>query len=194
MIAAAVARGGALSRPRKIVFCGVAAGLIGACCALIVGAGPGAHASNEASRHPLARNFSLAELGVPGGLVSLAQYQGRPLIVNFFASWCSPCQRETPLLARFYAGNRGRVVMLGVDANDTAATALRFVRKARVGYPVGFDPFPASTATSYQVLALPQTFFLNSRHRIVLHVVGPVTMADLRRGTALMDAGRQQRG
>jgi thiol-disulfide isomerase/thioredoxin len=189
-----MARLGALSRGRKLLYGGIATAAIGVCCALIVAAGPGARASNPPARPALARSFSLVELGNPRGRVTLAQYAGQPLIVNFFASWCEPCQRETPLLARFYASSHGRVAMVGIDSNDTATAALRFVRQAKVGYPVGSDPFPAPTATSYRVLALPQTFFLNAQHRVVLHVLGPVTMANLKRGVALMDRSRQKRG
>jgi cytochrome c biogenesis protein CcmG, thiol:disulfide interchange protein DsbE len=141
-----------------------------------------------------ARNFSLARLGQPGATVSLAAYAGRPVIVNFFASWCAPCQRETPLLARYYASQHGRVVVLGVDANDQTAAALQFVRKAAVAYPVGFDPFPAATTTSYRVYALPQTFFLDAQHRIVAKVMGPVTARLLTRYVALMNRTAQNRG
>jgi cytochrome c biogenesis protein CcmG/thiol:disulfide interchange protein DsbE len=175
------------------VLTAVVALLITGGCSAVAGASPGARAANQTTQGaPQARNFSLTGLG-RGGRVSLAAYAGRPLILNFFASWCAPCQRETPLLASFYAGRHGRVAVVGIDANDTAAAALRFLRKSAVGYPVGSDPFPASTATSYGVLALPQTFFLDARHRIVWHVVGPVTHADLMSGVELMDT-RPDRG
>jgi cytochrome c biogenesis protein CcmG/thiol:disulfide interchange protein DsbE len=194
VIAAVRSRLGRLSRTRKILCLAAAAAAVAAACALIVAAGPGARASSQPARPPLARSFSLAELGQPGDQVSLASAQGRPVIVNFFASWCAPCQRETPLLARFYASRHGQVLMIGVDSNDATAAALRFVRRAGVGYPVGFDPFPARTTTSYGVYALPQTFFLNAQHRIVSHVLGPVTMTELTRGVALMDGRHQERG
>jgi len=139
---------------------------------------------------PLAKNFSLALLGRPGSRVTLASYAGRPLIINFFASWCPPCRRETPMLAKWYVSMHGRVSVLGIDSNDETAPALRFVQKAGVHYPVAVDPYPSRTTTSYGVLALPQTFFLNARHRIVLHVLGPLTARDLTRGVSLMNSDR----
>jgi len=139
---------------------------------------------------PLAKNFSLALLGHPVSRVTLASYAGHPLIINFFASWCPPCRRETPMLAQWYVSMHGRVRVLGIDSNDETAPALRFVQKAGVHYPVAVDPYPATTTTSYGVLALPQTFFLNARHRIVLHVLGPLTKKDLTRGVSLMNSDR----
>jgi thiol-disulfide isomerase/thioredoxin len=141
---------------------------------------------------PAAKNFALKELGHPGQVVSLAAFAGRPLIVNFFASWCPPCKRETPLLASFYKDANGGVVVIGVDANDEAGPAEQFLRKAGVTYPIGFDPLPASTTTSYGVYGLPQTFFLNSKHRIVKHVFGALTLNELHSGVTLMD--RKDRG
>ncbi len=125
-----------------------------------------------------ARPFSLARLGAAGKHVSLAQDKGRPVIVNFFASWCTPCRKETPLLAGFYLAHHGDILVIGVDSNDQSAAALKFLRQHGVSYPVGFDP-SASVAVSYGVAALPQTFFLNARHQIVRHVVGAVTGPEL---------------
>ena len=137
---------------------------------------------------PAAKNFTLADLGHPGHVVSLAHFAGRPLIVNFFASWCPPCKRETPLLAKFYSGSKGSVLVIGVDANDEAGPAEQFLRRAGVTYPIAFDPLPASVTTSYGVYGLPQTFFLNSKHRIVKHVFGALTLSQLHGGVALMDS------
>lgn len=177
-----ISRLGRLSRRGQLA----AAGCLVVLAALAV-AGITAAASGHpaATALPRAKNFRLRALNHPG-TVSLAAYRGRPVIINFFASWCAPCQRETPLLARYYASQHGRVAVIGVDANDKPAAALRFLRSKGVRYPVASDPFPASTATSYGVAALPQTFFLNARHEIVRHLFGPVTLRQLTTGTAAM--------
>ena len=125
-----------------------------------------------------ARAFALSRLGDPGRQVTLRADAGRPVIVNFFASWCAPCRKETPLLAGFYRSHHGRVLVIGVDANDKSGAALAFLRAHAVGYPVGFDP-SAAVAVSYGVAALPQTFFLNARHQIVRHILGAVTAREL---------------
>ena len=133
--------------------------------------------------------FSLPLLGDDSGQqVTLSKYRGRPLIVNFFASWCVPCKTETPLLASFYRGAKGKIALVGLDENDSVANATAFTRADGVSYPVGFDPhFLAGTA--YGVIALPQTFFLNAKHQIVDRVFGKVTLASLHKGMALATAG-----
>ena len=132
---------------------------------------------------PAAPAFSLPVLG-QSGQIALSDYTGKPLIVNFFASWCEPCQQETPLLARFYRAEHGKVAIVGLDENDSQANALSFTHKEGVSYPVGFDP-QVVAASAYGVAGLPQTFFLDARHRIVDRVFGAVTQADINRGIAL---------
>jgi cytochrome c biogenesis protein CcmG, thiol:disulfide interchange protein DsbE len=133
---------------------------------------------------PPAPAFSFPVLGHSGQRVSLAGYAGRPLIVNFFASWCDPCKQETPLLARFYRGEHGKVALVGLDENDSLGHALSFTSAEGVTYPVGWDP-QFTAASAYGVSALPQTFFLDARHRIVDRVFGAVTLAELSKGIAL---------
>ncbi len=172
-----------VSRRVKIgVGCSIAAIAVAIGLVLASASGP----TKPAGPPPLAKTFALQAVGQPGQTVSLASYAGRPVVVNFFASWCAPCQRETPLLARYYSSQHGRVVVIGIDSNDELAAAVRFLQKAGVRYPVGSDPFPARITTSYGVYALPQTFFLNDQHRIVAHVLGPVTARVLAKDVALM--------
>jgi cytochrome c biogenesis protein CcmG/thiol:disulfide interchange protein DsbE len=158
------------------VYLGAAAVALAAIGAILVAA------TGQGAQHPTPRpahNFTLPALGHPGQQVSLASLAGRPVIINFFASWCAPCKHETPLLARFYRAEHGKVLIIGVDSNDRQANAIAFVRAEGVQYPVGSDP-SAQVALAYLgVAALPQTFFLNAQHKIVRHVVGEVTQAEL---------------
>lgn len=128
--------------------------------------------------------FSLPVLGHSGQKTALADYSGKPLIVNFFASWCEPCKTETPLLAKFYRGEQGKVALVGLDENDVMGNAMSFTRADGVSYPVGWDP-QAIAASAYGVNGLPQTFFLDAKHRIVDRIFGAVTETALRKGIAL---------
>jgi len=170
-----------------IVAIAVSVVLVGAIIAIDATSHEGAKA---AAPRP-APAFSLPSLRDPGQQVSLGAYRGQPVIVNFFASWCSPCQKETPLLAGFYRASRGKVVIIGVDADDSAPQARSFVTAYGVGYPVGFESTPA-VADAYGVSGpgIPETFFLDGRHRIVKRILGGVTMKELTAGVALMDGTR----
>jgi cytochrome c biogenesis protein CcmG/thiol:disulfide interchange protein DsbE len=172
---------GRVARQHKI-----ATAIGGAFAAAIVAVSLVGSQSGSPPVDPVAPGFTLTALGDPGQHITLSQYKGKPLIVNFWASWCSPCQRETPLIAAWYS-QHGRVIVVGVDVNDNAAQALKFARAKGVSYPVGADPALAAT-NAYGVVALPQTFFLNAQHRIVDRKYGAVTQADLAEGVRLMDA------
>lgn len=146
-------------------------------------AGSGPHASPPTP----AKNFTLTALGHPGQQISLGSLAGRPVIVNFFASWCTPCQKETPLLASFYRNPHGRVLLIGIDVNDQASSALAFVHRSGVTYPVATEPASDTTVVAYDLPGLPATFFLDAQHRIVKRVYGAVTQAELASGTALIN-------
>ena len=176
----------ALRRPRVLVPAAIAVVVIVALAVAGATVGTGAAAPHSLGK---AKNFTLGVLGHPGQQISLRSMANRPVIVNFFASWCEPCQRETPLIARFYRDSGGRPAILGVDVNDSASKSMSFVRKSGVTYPVVADPLPMKAAIAYNLPGLPATFFLNARHVIVKRVYGPVTQAELTTGTRLM-AGR----
>ena len=133
---------------------------------------------------PVAPTFSFPALDRSGQRVTLGDYSGKPVVVNFFASWCVPCKQETPLLARFYRTEQAKVALVGLDENDVLGNAMSFTHSNGVSYPVGWDP-QLSAADAYGVSALPQTFFLNAKHRIVDRVFGAVTLAALHKGIAL---------
>ncbi len=170
-----------LARQHKVV-----TGSIAVFAAAIIAVSLLTSSSAAAPPAPAAPGFTVAALGAPGN-VSLGQYQGKPVIVNLWASWCGPCQLETPLLASWYKQEHGQIALVGLDENDTTAKALAFAHAKGVTYTLGFDPL-LTVASAFHVDGLPQTFFLNARHRIVEHVLGPMTTADLAQGVRLMNA------
>jgi thiol-disulfide isomerase/thioredoxin len=153
---------------------------------LVIGVTVGSGAPAAPRTLGQAKNFTLSVLGRPGQHLSLDSLAGRPVIVNFFASWCSPCQRETPMIARYYRAEGGRVTVVGIDVNDSTSAGLAFVHKSGVTYPVAVDPLPMKTATAYGLPGLPATFFLNARHTIVKRVFGALTQTELASGATLM--------
>ena len=149
----------------------------------LASSGSGAHQAGPTA-DPAAPAFSFPVLGHAGQRISLSDYPGQPLIVNFFASWCTACKQETPLLGKFYRTEHAKVALVGLDENDVLGNAMSFTRADGVTYPVGWDP-QLSAADAYGVSALPQTFFLNAKHRIVDRIFGAVTLADLSKGITL---------
>jgi cytochrome c biogenesis protein CcmG/thiol:disulfide interchange protein DsbE len=171
---------GRLVRVGRVRLAGLAVALVAVLVAITLGSGCSRGAPSAA------KPFTLQVLGHPGDHLSLRAFSGRPVIVNFFASWCLPCNRETPLIARFYRARHGHPAVIGIDSNDLTAKALAFVTKSGVSYPVLTDPYPANTAVAYGVPGLPATFFLDAQHRIVKRIFGQLTPAELSRGTALI--------
>jgi cytochrome c biogenesis protein CcmG/thiol:disulfide interchange protein DsbE len=127
-----------------------------------------------------APDFTLSRLDRPGRL-QLASLRGKAVVLNFWASWCYPCNKEAPALEQAWREHDGRVVVLGVDINDFKSEARRFMRKHRLTYPVVQDN-KGFTSPKYGFALLPETFFVDRRGRVVAHVAGQVTSADLRDG------------
>jgi cytochrome c biogenesis protein CcmG/thiol:disulfide interchange protein DsbE len=113
--------------------------------------------------------------------LQLASLRGKAVVLNFWASWCYPCKKEVPALEKAWREHDGRIVVLGVDLNDFSGAARKFMRRHRVTYPIVHDNENV-TSPKYGLTAVPETFFVDRRGRVVAHVRGPVTAADLRDG------------
>lgn len=126
-----------------------------------------------------APGFSLPRLG-GGPPVTLAAERGRPVVLNFFASWCTDCRAELRAFATVWHAQRGRVAFLAVDTNDHApGVARRLLRAAGDGYPVGTDLSAAVANGRYLVQALPATVFISPSGHIVSEAFGAQTVASL---------------
>jgi peroxiredoxin len=124
--------------------------------------------------------------GLDGGRVDLAALRGRPVVVNFWATWCDPCVREFPRLRRAAATHRpDRLAVVGVLTNDRPAAARAFVRRHHATWPVGNDP-NAATAGRWGAVGLPHTFFIRPDGTLASHQLGELTHAALDRQLALI--------
>jgi cytochrome c biogenesis protein CcmG, thiol:disulfide interchange protein DsbE len=109
------------------------------------------------------------------GRVSLASYRGKPVVLNFWASWCEPCKAEATVLENDWTSYRSRgVVFLGVDYHDLASDARRFVSAHALTFPMLEDGSGRVTGT-YGISQVPETYVLNRQGRVVAHLAGPIT-------------------
>jgi len=134
---------------------------------LAFGTGGGAAGSLAKGDSPVAPSFTLTRLDAAGGDLTLASLRGKPVVVNFWASWCIPCKSEAPALQQAYERYRGQgLVVLGVDAQDFRQDARRFMRRFGMTYPVVYDG-SGSTLGKWGVTGFPETFFVDRQGRLV---------------------------
>jgi cytochrome c biogenesis protein CcmG, thiol:disulfide interchange protein DsbE len=115
------------------------------------------------------------------GRSSLADYRGKVVVLNFWASWCEPCRAESPLLQRWHRRIAGRdATVVGVDVLDVTSDARAFAQKYSLTYPMLRDR-AGETIESFGVVAYPETFVIDRQGRIAATERGPVDDAFLRR-------------
>lgn len=107
-----------------------------------------------------------------GGPVALSDFRGQAVVLNFWASWCTPCRQEMPNLERAWRDLRNRgVVVLGINVSDDYDDAAAFLKQLRITYPNVYDP-EQTRLNQYQVTGLPTTFFIDTQLRIRGRVAG----------------------
>jgi cytochrome c biogenesis protein CcmG/thiol:disulfide interchange protein DsbE len=115
---------------------------------------------------------------------SLAEYRGRWVLVNFWASWCEPCQAEAPALASFQRQHGGsRFTVVGIDSRDLEGDGRAFVRKYGLRYPQLRDG-NGKLAHEFGTTGVPENFLVDPRGRVRLLVHGPVDPTYLREQVA----------
>lgn len=129
--------------------------------------------------HP-APDFTLAALSShPAPPLHLASFKGRPVMLNFWASWCVPCQHEAPLLQATWQRVQSQgIVFLGIDFQDDHTQGLNFLHTYGITYPSVVDD-SGSTAINYGLTGVPETFFLNRQGVIISKVTGELTQQSL---------------
>jgi len=122
-----------------------------------------------------APDFTLPVLNGNGAKLHLADLKGKVVMVNFWASWCGPCQQEAPTLQRVWAKGQSKgVVLLGVDGVESESDALKFVYQHGISYQNVRDTIDGATAISYGATANPETFFINQNGIVVARWLGPI--------------------
>ena len=134
--------------------------------------------STTAAGDKPAHDFDLENLDAAQPRVTLDGFRGRPLVVNFWASWCVPCRQEMPALEKVHQRVNDRIGFVGIDHQDTRPEALAFVRETMVSYPSAFDP-RGGTATDYALYGLPSTVFIAADGRVLDQHLGAYSEADL---------------
>lgn len=110
--------------------------------------------------------------------VRLAELRGKPVLVNFWASWCVPCREEAPELARFDREMRDRARLVGVDFQDDESDARAFIREFHWRFPNVADP-RGKLGNQYGLVGLPTTFVIDREGRVARALTGAQTHANL---------------
>lgn len=124
-----------------------------------------------------------------GNAVNLSDYFGKPIVVNFWASWCGPCKMEMPDFQEKYLELGEDVTFLMVNMTDgdreTVEIAAAFIAEAGYTFPVLFDT-AASAAMTYGVYSLPSTYFIDAEGNAVARATGAIDSATLQQGIDLI--------
>jgi thiol-disulfide isomerase/thioredoxin len=125
-----------------------------------------------------AKIFSLEDVrpGHPG--VRLLDFQGKPVVLNFFGSWCGPCLREMPDFQAVSERYKGRVAFIGVTVTDTRPNAEEVLKRTGVTYPAAFDP-ENKVALAYGVTGMPTTVFISPQGKLVERAQGEINEPQL---------------
>lgn len=120
-----------------------------------------------------APNFALKDLS--GNIVQLSDLRGKPVLINFWATWCPPCKEEMPDIERAYQKYKDQGwVFLGLDMKEDAATVSKFVKDGKYSWTFLLDS-EGHAATSYLVTGVPETYLVDSKGFVQDFKIGGMT-------------------
>lgn len=121
-----------------------------------------------------------------GATVSLSQFRGRPVLVNFWATWCTPCKKEMPAL-QAAAADHPKLTVLGIDNVEPAVKVRPFVEKLGIRFPVLLDQ-SGSVVDRYRIIGMPTSFFIDPGGVLRAVYQGALTPAALSKDLAAIGA------
>ena len=141
-------------------------------------AGTGALDARAPVKGEPAPDFALPNLD--GAVVRLSDLRGKPVLLNFWATWCGPCKREMPDIQQVYTQANGELVVLAINAEGTSPElARRLARDFRdelsLTFPMLFDSPDTEVLNQYRLTGLPDSFFIDRNGIIQEIVIGPLT-------------------
>ena len=114
-----------------------------------------------------------------GPRIALSAERGRVIYLNFWASWCTPCQKEAPALRSFAQSlNPNDAIFVGINVSDTRSDALAFIRRYQLTFPILADT-SQTISRRYDLLGLPTTVVIDRRGRVAAQLLGPQTAGEL---------------
>jgi len=122
---------------------------------------------------PTTATYALTLKDMDGHDVPLSQFKGKPLLVNFWATWCGPCLIEAPELVELSEEYQGRIQIIGVSTSDTPEQIREYAKANKIGYPllVGLDREDVATAFGLGE-TIPMTVFIKADGTIVSRLNG----------------------
>ncbi len=133
--------------------------------------------SEDVPAKEIAPDFSV--LLFDGNSFRLGAYRGKPVLINFLASWCMPCREEIPILNRVYGEYTKDVVFVAIAVGDTEENAKEFVDEFNLSFSAGIDG-TGEIEEAYGVYGVPTTFFIDGKGIISYRHMGSVTEKLLR--------------
>ncbi|HTK07543.1 MAG TPA: TlpA disulfide reductase family protein [Ktedonobacteraceae bacterium] len=134
-----------------------------------------------------APDFTLPVLSTDTSLshIHLADLKGKPVVLNFWASWCAPCNDEAPLLQKAWPHQKAQgVVFIGIDAPENTSNALKFLQKYTISYSNVQDTMRSTTAIDYDVAGLPETIFIDRNGMVMAKWASPLNQQGLQQEMA----------
>jgi DsbE subfamily thiol:disulfide oxidoreductase len=124
----------------------------------------------EVKDHPVAPDFTLA--GPDGRKISLKDFRGKLVILNFWASWCGPCRSEMPTMVKLHHEFRGKdFEIVAVNVKDKREDALAFMKSMKVTFPVMMDP-EGEAGLLYGAFGMPITYLIDAKGVVLARLLG----------------------